>query len=95
MNSNASSRAAGRVPVERDTLYHPVDRSKLPPIPPPTRPDLVSLTLNVLMVRLASCSRYLTLRGKSSPTLKCAGVERQLPKGNAVSPASEPKRAPQ
>ena len=37
-------RAAGRVPVERDTLYHPVDRSKLPP---PVRPDLVSLTLNV------------------------------------------------
>ncbi len=39
-------RAAGRVPVERDTLYHPVDRSKLPPLPPPARPDLVSLTLN-------------------------------------------------
>jgi aminodeoxyfutalosine synthase len=38
-------RAAGRVPVERDTLYNPVDRSKMPPIPPPTRPDLVSLTL--------------------------------------------------
>jgi aminodeoxyfutalosine synthase len=40
-------RAAGRVPVERDTLYNPVDRSKLPPLPPPTRSDLVSLTLNV------------------------------------------------
>ena len=40
-------RVAGRVPVERDTLYRPVDRSKLPPLPPPTRPDLVSLTLNV------------------------------------------------
>ena len=40
-------RAAGRVPVERDTLYNPVDRSKMPPIPPPTRADLVSLTLNV------------------------------------------------
>jgi len=40
-------RAAGRIPVERDTLYNPVDRSKTPPIPPPTRPDLVSLTLNV------------------------------------------------
>ena len=40
-------RAAGRVPVERDTLYNPVDRSKMPPLPPPTRPDLVSLTLNV------------------------------------------------
>lgn len=40
-------RAAGRVPVERDTLYRPVDRSKLPPLPPPTRHDLVSLTLNV------------------------------------------------
>jgi aminodeoxyfutalosine synthase len=40
-------RAAGRVPVERDTLYRPVDRSKMPPIPPAPRPDLVSLTLNV------------------------------------------------
>ncbi len=40
-------RAAGRVPVERDTLYRPVDRSKLPPLPPTPRPDLVSLTLNV------------------------------------------------
>ena len=28
-------RAAGRVPVERDTLYQPVDRSKMPlPVPP-------------------------------------------------------------
>jgi len=27
-------REAGRVPVERDTLYNPVDRSKLPPIAP-------------------------------------------------------------
>jgi aminodeoxyfutalosine synthase len=26
-------RAAGRVPVERDTLYRPVDRSKMPPSP--------------------------------------------------------------
>jgi aminodeoxyfutalosine synthase len=40
-------RAAGRIPVERDTLYRPVDRSKMPPIPPTPRPDLVSLTLNV------------------------------------------------
>jgi aminodeoxyfutalosine synthase len=40
-------RAAGRVPVERDTLYRPVDRSKMPPVPPTPRPDLVSLTLNV------------------------------------------------
>jgi aminodeoxyfutalosine synthase len=40
-------RAAGRVPVERDTLYRPVDRSKMPPVPPAPRPDLVSLTLNV------------------------------------------------
>ena len=39
-------RAAGRVPVERDTLYNPVDRSKMPPLPPPARPDFVSLTLN-------------------------------------------------
>src|ERR1700738_2880513 len=40
-------RAAGRIPVERDTLYNAVDRSKIPPSPPPTRADLVSLTLNV------------------------------------------------
>ena len=40
-------RAAGRIPVERDTLYRPVDRSKMPPIPPTPRPDLVSLTLNI------------------------------------------------
>jgi aminodeoxyfutalosine synthase len=40
-------RAAGRVPVERDTLYRPVDRSKMPALPPAPRPDLVSLTLNV------------------------------------------------
>jgi aminodeoxyfutalosine synthase len=38
-------RAAGRVPVERDTLYNPIDRSKMPP-PPAPRPD-VTLTLNV------------------------------------------------
>ena len=37
-------RAAGRTPVERDTLYRPVDRSKMP-LPAP-RPD-VTLTLNV------------------------------------------------
>src|SRR3989475_2743307 len=30
-------REAGRVPVERDTLYHPIDRSKMPP--PPSRPS--------------------------------------------------------
>lgn len=40
-------RAAGRVPVERDTLYRPVDRSKLPPVPPSPPLGLVSLTLNV------------------------------------------------
>lgn len=40
-------RAAGRVPVERDTAYNRVDRSKMPPLPPPTRPDLVTLTLNI------------------------------------------------
>jgi len=39
-------RAAGRVPVERDTLYNPIDRSKLPPILPTTPPGLVSLSLN-------------------------------------------------
>ena len=38
-------RAAGRVPVERDTLYRPIDRSKMP-LPPTPRPD-VTLTLNV------------------------------------------------
>jgi aminodeoxyfutalosine synthase len=38
-------REAGRVPVERDTLYRPVDRSKMPP-PPGTRPD-VTLSLNI------------------------------------------------
>ena len=40
-------RAAGRVPVERDTAYNRVDRSKMPPLPPTTRPDLVTLTLNI------------------------------------------------
>jgi aminodeoxyfutalosine synthase len=40
-------RAAGRIPVERDTAYNRVDRSKMPPIQPSQRPDLVSLTLNV------------------------------------------------
>jgi aminodeoxyfutalosine synthase len=43
-------RAAGREPVERDTLYRPVDRSKLPPVTDaPGHPgdSLVSLTLNV------------------------------------------------
>jgi aminodeoxyfutalosine synthase len=42
-------REAGRVPVERDTLYNPVDRSKLPPVAARGAgdPSLVSLTLNV------------------------------------------------
>jgi aminodeoxyfutalosine synthase len=40
-------RAAGRVPVERDTAYNRVDRSKMPPIQPRGRTDLVSLSLNV------------------------------------------------
>jgi aminodeoxyfutalosine synthase len=40
-------RAAGRIPVERDTLYNKVDRSKLPSLPARTPPGLVSLTLNV------------------------------------------------
>ena len=39
-------RAAGRVAVERDTLYRPIDRSKLPPIVPATPTGLVSLRLN-------------------------------------------------
>ncbi len=38
-------REAGRVPVERDTFYRPIDRSQLPP-PASRRPD-VTLTLNV------------------------------------------------
>jgi aminodeoxyfutalosine synthase len=38
-------RAAGRTPVERDTLYNPIDRSKLPPIVPATPPGLVSLNV--------------------------------------------------
>ena len=38
-------REAGRVPVERDTLYRPVDRSKMPP-PPGPRPD-VPLSINI------------------------------------------------
>jgi aminodeoxyfutalosine synthase len=32
-------REAGRVPVERDTLYRPVDRSKMPPPSASARPD--------------------------------------------------------
>jgi len=32
-------REAGRIPVERDTLYRPVDRSKMPPPPASARPD--------------------------------------------------------
>ena len=39
-------RAAGRVPVERDTLYNPIDRSQMPPMVPATPPGLVSLSLN-------------------------------------------------
>src|ERR1700726_3780851 len=40
-------RAAGRTPVERDTLYRPVDRTKMPPVAPAPPAGLVSLTLNV------------------------------------------------
>jgi aminodeoxyfutalosine synthase len=47
-------RAAGRVPVERDTLYNPVDRAKYPMPPPRVSPGRTdgfvpetSLTLNV------------------------------------------------
>jgi hypothetical protein len=39
-------RAAGRIPVERDTLYRPIDRSRLPPIVPATPPGLVTLSLD-------------------------------------------------
>ncbi len=38
-------RAAGRIPVERDTLYNKIDRSKLPPIELGTSPGLVSLSI--------------------------------------------------
>jgi aminodeoxyfutalosine synthase len=38
-------REAGRVPVERDTLYRPVDRSKMPPLQGP-RPD-VTISINI------------------------------------------------
>ncbi|MGH9796322.1 MAG: aminofutalosine synthase MqnE [Candidatus Acidiferrales bacterium] len=43
-------RAAGRTPVERDTLYRPVDRSTLPPITGANAgrdPALVSLTIDI------------------------------------------------
>jgi aminodeoxyfutalosine synthase len=40
-------RAAGRTPVERDTLYRPVDRSKMPALPPAKAPGTVSISLNV------------------------------------------------
>lgn len=40
-------RAAGRIPVERDTLYRRVDRRKLPPAPAAAPPGLVSVSLNV------------------------------------------------
>jgi aminodeoxyfutalosine synthase len=39
-------RTAGRIPVERDTLYRPIDRSKLPPIVSATPSGLVTLHLN-------------------------------------------------
>jgi aminodeoxyfutalosine synthase len=39
-------RAAGRIPVERDTLYRPIDRSKLPPIVPAAPPGFVTLRLD-------------------------------------------------
>jgi aminodeoxyfutalosine synthase len=39
-------RAAGRVPVERDTLYNPIDRSKPLPVVRTKPPGLVSLSLN-------------------------------------------------
>jgi aminodeoxyfutalosine synthase len=38
-------REAGRVPVERDTLYRPIDRSKMPPLAGP-RPD-VTISINL------------------------------------------------
>jgi len=41
--TGAIDRAAGRVPVERDTLYRPVDRSKLPRSRRRRGPESVSL----------------------------------------------------
>ena len=38
-------RAAGRIPVERDTLYNKIDRSKFPPVELSTPPGLVSLSI--------------------------------------------------
>ena len=38
-------REAGRIPVERDTLYRPIDRSKMPP-PQGPRPD-VTISINI------------------------------------------------
>jgi len=38
-------REAGFTPVERDTLYRPVDRSKMPPVEPRPRTTLVSLNV--------------------------------------------------
>jgi aminodeoxyfutalosine synthase len=38
-------REAGLTPVERDTLYRPVDRSKLPPTQPLPRTTLISLNV--------------------------------------------------
>jgi aminodeoxyfutalosine synthase len=40
-------RAAGRIPVERDTLYRPIDRAKLPTVVPATPSGLVALSLNM------------------------------------------------
>jgi len=40
-------REAGRVPAERDTLYRPVDRSKMPPLPPPENRSDATLSIIV------------------------------------------------
>jgi aminodeoxyfutalosine synthase len=44
-------RAAGRIPVERDTMYNAVDRSKMPPTPAANRTSTFipesTITLNI------------------------------------------------
>ena len=37
----------GHVTVERDTLYRPIDRAKLPTVVPATPSGLVALSLNM------------------------------------------------
>ena len=59
-------RAAGRVPVERDTLYRPVDRSKMPPNRAAHTPGL-SFTFPQRLRKLAS-----SLLGESAKRRWCS-----------------------